>query len=64
MILCAMREKYMAENFMLQEIMWRYTGFTEHFMDFLRWEIKFLHVQESFKYINQFLNKSYEKILQ
>ena len=26
--------------------------------------IKFLHVQESFKYINRFLNKSYEKILQ
>ena len=41
MILCAMKEKYMAENFMLQEIMWKYTGFTEHFMDFLRWESNF-----------------------
>ncbi len=36
-----MREKYMAENFMLQEIMWKYTGFTEHFMDFLHWESNF-----------------------
>ena len=34
------------------------------FHGFFALGIKFLHVQESFKYINQFLNKSYEKILQ
>ena len=34
------------------------------FHGFFAQGIKFLHVQESFKYINQFLNKSYEKILQ
>lgn len=33
------------------------------FHGFFALGIKFLHVQESFKYINQFLNKSYEKIL-
>ena len=34
------------------------------FHGFFALGIKFLHVQESFKYINRFLNKSYEKILQ
>ena len=34
------------------------------FHGFFALGIKFLHVQESFKYINKFLNKSYEKILQ
>ena len=33
------------------------------FHGFFALGIKFLHVQESFKYINQFLNKSYEKII-
>lgn len=33
------------------------------FHGFFALGIKFLHVQESFKYINEFLNKSYEKIL-
>ena len=33
------------------------------FHGFFALGIKFLHVQESFKYINEFLNKSYEQIL-
>ena len=33
------------------------------FHGFFALGIKFLHVQESFQYINGFLNKSYEKIL-
>ena len=45
-------------NFMLQEIMWRYTGFTEHFMDFLRLGSNFCMYRRVLNILTSFCNKS------